>query len=54
MAQINFLTDFQEIITQKLCSLGHPPKDGEDLETVLKSYLNFLVRIPPTIEWTVN
>jgi hypothetical protein len=54
VAQINFLADFQEIITQELGSLGHPPKDGEDLETVLTRYLNFLVRIPPTIVWTVN
>jgi hypothetical protein len=54
VAKINFLADFQEIITQDICSLGHPPKDEEDLETVLTSYLNFSVRIPPTIVWTVN
>jgi hypothetical protein len=54
MAQINFLADFKEKITQELCSLGHPPKDEEDLDTVLTRYLNFLVRIPPTIVWTVK
>ena len=54
MAQINFLADFKEIITQELCSLGHPPQDEEDLDTVLTRYLNLLLRIPPTIEWTVN
>ncbi len=54
MAKINFLADFQEIINQELCSLGHPPKYEEDLDTVLTRYLNFLVRIPPTIVWTVK
>lgn len=54
VAQINFLADFKEIITQELCSLGHPPKDEEDLDTVLTRYLNFSVRIPPTLEWTVK
>ena len=54
MAKINFLADYKEIITQKLCSLGHPPKDEEDLDTVLKRYLNLLLRIPPTIVWTVR
>ena len=54
MAQINFLADLKEIITQELCSLGHPPQDEEDLDTVLTRYLNFSLRIPPTIVWTVN
>jgi hypothetical protein len=54
VAKINFLADYKEIITQKLCSLGHPPKDEEDLDTVLKRYLNLLLRIPPTIVWTVR
>jgi len=54
VAKINFLADLKEIITQELCGLGHPPKDEEDLDTVLTRYLNFLVRIPPTLEWTVN
>jgi hypothetical protein len=54
VAKINFLADLKEIITQELCSLGHPPKDEEDLDTVLTRYLNFLVRIPPTIVWTVK
>lgn len=54
MAQINFLADLKEIITQELCSLGHPPKDEENLDTVLKRYLNFSLRIPPTIVWTVK
>ena len=54
MAQINFLADFKEIITQELCSLGHPPKDEENLDTVLTRYLNLLLRIPPTIVWTVE
>jgi hypothetical protein len=54
MAKINFLADYKEIITQKLCSLGHPPKDEEDLVTVLTRYFNFLERIPPTIVWTVK
>ncbi len=54
MAKINFLADYKEIITQELCSLGHPPKDEEDLDTVLKRYLNLLLRIPPTIVWTVR
>ena len=54
MAKINFFADYKEIITQKLCSLGHPPKDEEDLDTVLKRYLNFSLRIPPTIVWTVR
>ncbi|MEG4270561.1 MULTISPECIES: hypothetical protein [unclassified Microcoleus] len=54
MAQINFLADFKEIITQELCSLGHPPKYEEDLDTVLTRYLNFSLRIPPTIVWTVK
>jgi len=54
VATINFLADYQQIITQELCSLGHPPKDEEDLDTVLTRYLNFLERIPPTIVWTVR
>jgi hypothetical protein len=54
VAKINFLADYKEIITQKLCSLGHPPKDEEDLDTVLTRYLNLLLRIPPTIVWTVR
>lgn len=54
MAKINFLADFKEIITQELCSLGHPPKDEQDLDTVLKRYLNLSLRIPPTIVWTVR
>ena len=54
MAKINFLADLKEIITQELCSLGHPPKDEEDLDTVLTRYLNLLLRRPPTIVWTVN
>ena len=55
MAQINFLdADLKEIITQELCSLGHPPQDEEDLDTVLTRYLNLLLRRPPTIVWTVN
>jgi hypothetical protein len=54
MAKINFFADFKEKITQELCSLGHPPKDEEDLDTVLKRYLNLLLRIPPTIVWTVR
>ncbi len=54
MATIDFRADFQEIITQELCSLGHPPKDEEDLDTVLTRYLNLLLRIPPTIVWTVE
>jgi hypothetical protein len=54
MAKINFFADFKEKITQDLCSLGHPPKDEEDLDTVLKRYLNLLLRIPPTIVWTVR
>ena len=54
MAKINFLADYQEIITQELCSLGHPPQDEEDFDTVLTKYLNLLLRIPPTIVWTVN
>jgi hypothetical protein len=54
VAKINFLADLKEIITQELCSLGHPPKDEEDLDTVLKRYLNLLLRIPPTIVWTVR
>ncbi len=54
MAKINFLADFKEKITEELCSLGHPPKDEEDLDTVLKRYLNLLLRIPPTIVWTVR
>ena len=54
MAQINFLADLKEIITQELCSLGHPPKDEENLDTVLKRYLNLLLRIPPTIVWNVK
>ncbi|MEO6862453.1 MAG: hypothetical protein ABI180_13140 [Microcoleus sp.] len=54
MAKINFRADFKEIITQELCSLGYPPKDEEDLDTILTRYLNFSVRIPPTIVWTVK
>jgi hypothetical protein len=54
VAKINFLADFKEKITEELCSLGHPPKDEEDLDTVLKRYLNLLLRIPPTIVWTVR
>lgn len=54
MAKINFIADLKEKITQELCSLGHDPKEEEDLDTVLTRYLNFRVRIPPTIEWTVN
>lgn len=54
MAKINFLADYKEIITQKLCSLGHPPKDEQDLDTVLKRYLNLSLRIPRTIVWTVR
>jgi hypothetical protein len=55
VAKINFLdADLKEIITQELCSLGHPPKDEEDLDTVLKRYLNLSLRIPPTIVWTVR
>jgi hypothetical protein len=54
VAKINFRADLKEIITQELCSLGHPPKDEEDLDTVLKRYLNLSLRIPPTIEWTVR
>jgi hypothetical protein len=55
VAQINFLdADLKEIITQELCSLGHPPQDEEDLDTVLKRYLNLSLRIPPTIVWTVK
>jgi hypothetical protein len=55
VAQINFLdADLKEIITQELCSLGHPPQDEEDLDTVLKRYLNLSLRIPPTIVWTVR
>lgn len=54
MAKINFLADYQEIITQELCSLGHPPKYEEDLDTILTRYLNFSLRIPPTIVWNVK
>src|SRR4028118_685023 len=54
MAKINFFADFKEKITPDICSLGHPPKDEEDLDTVLKRYLNLLLRIPPTIVWTVR
>lgn len=54
MAQINFLADFKEIITQQLCSLDHDPKDEKDLDTVLKRYLNLSLRMPPTIVWTVR
>ena len=54
MAKINFLADFKEKITLDLCSLGHPPKDEENLDTVLKRYLNLSLRIPPTIVWTVR
>jgi hypothetical protein len=54
MATINFRADLKEIITEDLCSLGHPPKEEEDLPTVLTRYLNFRVRIPPTIKWTVQ
>ncbi len=54
MAKINFLADYKEIITQKLCSLGHPPKDEQDLDTVLRRYLNLSLRIPRTIVWTVR
>jgi hypothetical protein len=54
VATINFLTDYQEIITQELCSLGHPPQDEEDLETVLTRYLNLSLRISPTIVWSVK
>lgn len=54
MATIDFIADYQEIITQELCSLGHPPQDEEDLDTVLTRYLNLLLRRPPTIVWTVN
>ena len=54
MAKINFFADFKEKITQDLCSLGHPPKDEQDLDTVLKRYLNLSLRIPPTIVWTVR
>jgi len=54
MAKINFFADFKEKITQDIGSLGHPPKDEEDLDTVLKRYLNLLLRIPPTIVWTVR
>jgi hypothetical protein len=54
VAKINFLADYKEIITQKLCSLGHPPKDEQDLDTVLRRYLNLSLRIPRTIVWTVR
>ncbi len=54
MAKINFFADFKEKITQDLCSLGHPPKDEQDLDTVLKRYLNLSLRIPRTIVWTVR
>src|SRR4028119_1618500 len=54
MVKINFIADLKEIITQELCSLDHPPKYEEDVDKVLTRYLNLLVRIPPTIVWTVN
>jgi len=54
MAKINFFADFKEKITQDLCSLGHRPKDEEDLDTLLKRYLNLSLRIPRTIVWTVR
>jgi len=54
MAKINFFADFKEKITQDIGSLGHPPKDEQDLDTVLKRYLNLSLRIPPTIVWTVR
>jgi hypothetical protein len=54
VAKINFFADFKEKITQDLCSLGHPPKDEEDLDTVLKRYLHLSLKIPPTIVWTVR
>jgi hypothetical protein len=54
VATINFLADLKGIITQELWSLGHLPKEEEDLDTVLKRYLNLLLRKPRTIVWTVR
>ncbi len=54
MADIDFFTDYQEVISQELSSLGHPPASGEDLDTILIRYLNLKRRIPPVLPWTVK
>lgn len=54
MADINFLADIQELITQELSRLGHPPALGENLDTVLIRYLNFTRRLLPILPWTVK
>lgn len=54
VADINFLADFQEMISQELSTLGYPPASGEDLDAVLIRYLNLQRRIPPVLTWTVK
>jgi hypothetical protein len=54
VASINFLADFQEVISQELSTLGYPPEPEELFDSVLMRYLNFQRRIPPVIIWTVR
>jgi hypothetical protein len=54
VASINFFADFQEAMTQKLSTLGHPSALGEDFSTVLMRYLDLQRRIPSVLVWTVK
>lgn len=54
MATLNFASDLQKLIEQKLSNLGHASQPGEDLDTALIKYLNLSSRLLPVVPWTVN
>lgn len=54
MANINFLADLQEMISQELSTLGYPPALGEDIDAILIRYINLQRRIPPALVWTIK
>ena len=51
---MNFFADLQEMISQKLSTLGYPPALGEDFDAVLIRCLNLQRRIPPVVVWTIK
>jgi hypothetical protein len=54
VANIDFLADLQEVISQELSILGHSPALGEDLDAILIRYLNLQRRVPPVLKWTIK
>lgn len=54
VTDINFLADFQEMISQELSTLGYPPALGEDVDAILIRYINLQRRIPPVLVWTIK